>query len=344
MTNTLEKTLAFSGADIQVVAYRGFQTPAEKFEVNQTKRKIAEAEESLAKVRKAYNEELAKELSAASASQASQESLQSAQKNIDRLKNAGLENIGAGRLAEVEGKSQNKRGELKLASERAEIQRFALLSLEESIASLNKKIDSFTDANIFNLGSIHTLSYSSFREKFAVRTLGRIQAKAYTRGPRTIAGTMVFTVMQEHELFKLVGSGEKGRDASHPEAVMLDQIQPFNLLLSFANEYGGYSVLHLFDIDLQSEGQEMSIDQIVTHNTMNFYAREMLPMTNVGNLFNSYEDMTTGLAKEIVSSSSEESKSATDVEKSRFDAKVKSPFAKDSSATSKLLAASRGLF
>ena len=94
----------------------------------------------------------------------------------------------------------------------------------------------------FTLGSIHTISYSSFREKFAVRSLGRTQAKTYTRGPRTIAGSIIFNVMQEHELLRLLGLANgtmlDHTGASHTEAVMIDQVQPFNLMFLFEHEYG----------------------------------------------------------------------------------------------------------
>jgi hypothetical protein len=137
------------------------------------------------------------------------------------------------------------------------------------------------------LGSLHSLSYSSFREKNAVRTLGRTHAKAYTRGQRTIAGTMIFNILQAHELMDFANAGLN--DSDH--VAMLDQIEPFNLIISFTNEYGAVSVMHLFNVDVNTESQSMSIDQIGTSNTMSFYAQDMLPITNVGNLFKDTHEM-----------------------------------------------------
>jgi hypothetical protein len=145
------------------------------------------------------------------------------------------------------------------------------------------------------LGTVHTVSYSSFREKFAVRTLGKVQAKAYTQGTRTIAGTMVFNVMQQHELMRIAVDNED-TESFDPRAILLDQIKPFNLMFIFSNEFGSYSIMILFDVTIQSEGQEMSVENIITMNTMNFYATDIVPMTPIGNLFNTYDEM---LAKVI---------------------------------------------
>lgn len=138
---------------------------------------------------------------------------------------------------------------------------------------------------IAELGSLHSLNYSSFREKTAVRSLGRTHARAYTRGQRTIAGTMVFTVLQSHELLRF-GNMVEGNDYT-----MLDQIDPFNLLVLFSNEYGSMSALHLFNVDVNTESQGMSIDSIMLQNTMNFYAQDMLPMEDIGNVFNDTTEM-----------------------------------------------------
>jgi hypothetical protein len=140
------------------------------------------------------------------------------------------------------------------------------------------------DDVIAELGSLYAVNYSSFREKAAVRTLGRTHARNYTRGQRTIAGTMVFNVLQSHELLRF-GNSIGGNYS------MLDQLEPFNLILFFTNEYGAHSVLHLFNVDVNTESQSMSIDDLLLTNTMNFYCQDMLPMEDVGNVFNSTAEM-----------------------------------------------------
>lgn len=148
------------------------------------------------------------------------------------------------------------------------------------------------DSIVAELGSLHSINYSAFREKVAVRTLGRTHARHYTRGQRTIAGTMTFNVLQSHELLRFANSVEDQYIA------MLDQIEPFNMLLLFSNEYGSLSTMHLFNVDINTESQGMSIDQIILNNTMNFYAQDILPMEETGNAFNNTQEMLNAALNE----------------------------------------------
>lgn len=137
------------------------------------------------------------------------------------------------------------------------------------------------------LGSLKGINYSSFREKMAVRTLGRTHAKSYTRGQRTIAGTLAFTILQTHELLNFANATISKIDGY----TMLDHIPLFNLLLLFENEYGSMSSMHIFNVDINTESQDMSIESLETNNVMNFYATDILPMEEVGNVFASTPDM-----------------------------------------------------
>jgi hypothetical protein len=148
----------------------------------------------------------------------------------------------------------------------------------------------------FELGSLSAISYSMFREKFAVRSLGSVQAKSYTRGPRTIAGTMVFTLLNEFELDKLSAYYKRNTNVT---ITLLDQLPPFNLIFLFSNEYGATSVMHLFNVELNSEGQSHSIDDLMISKTTNFYARDLIPLKNQGFAFRSYTDMIRGVSRYV---------------------------------------------
>lgn len=288
---SIADTVTFSGADISVIAFRDTD-PIIDFTVDSLNKELEKAQ---ADVDRAYKNYIETEGRLAAA----QANLQVEQIKIDKLKNGLIEGSTAfTRLNEREGKYIKQVQTIYAELERAQDNYFAA---EGARFEIQKELDSLSKnkAIFFKLGSIHTISYSSFREKFAVRGLGRTQAKTYTRGPRTIAGTMVFNVFQEHEFLKMASLLPDQDLKTHPYSVMIDQIQPFNLLLLFANEYGAYSAMSLFNIDIASEGQEMSIDQILTHNTMNFYATEMVPMMKLGNRFNTYDEMIAGAINEI---------------------------------------------
>src|SRR5690606_39902774 len=51
-------------------------------------------------------------------------------------------------------------------------------------------------------GELATISYSIHRELNPVRALGTINPKGYCRGPRTTAGSLIFTVFNRHVLYE----------------------------------------------------------------------------------------------------------------------------------------------
>ena len=104
------------------------------------------------------------------------------------------------------------------------------------------------------LTGLQTLSISIYRDKSPVRSLGYVNPVGITRGGRTIAGSMIFTILQNHPLIQLNGNytydynnefgwGWKG---GHGDQFFPDACPPFNLHMVFANEVGNslcYDVL-----------------------------------------------------------------------------------------------------
>lgn len=137
------------------------------------------------------------------------------------------------------------------------------------------------------VGNLQTITYSLYREKVPVRSLGFIGEKGRTRGTRTVAGSMVFTVMDRHAMWdfisrangtyarQLIGDGAEGSYLSY---VMVDQLPPFDIILHFNNEYGHSAEMVLFGVEVSSEGQVMSIQDMLTENTMQYTARHIALM------------------------------------------------------------------
>lgn len=331
-------TTTFSGSDIEVFAYRDNEnrSPARFFSVDN---QIKETQQEINSLEK---QKLETERRAFSSQ---------APPNVDGavLSEFGNSSFNRGNSSsDTNGRFQNEQD--LIGTSRAQAERARLQSLNREIGrkqatlgDLTKKKADEQSSTFTNLGTIHTVSYSSFREKFAVRSLGKVQAKGYTRGPRTISGSMVFNVIQEHELLSFLTSSDENERMSHPRAVMLDQIKPFNLLLLFTNEFGSYSALHLFNVDIASEGQVMSIDEVITMNTMNFYATDMIPMTALGTMFNS----TTDMLNETIRRTKEQFQDSSDAaykSQARIDTKIRNPFTEDKKEFRQMLSESRGLF
>lgn len=128
------------------------------------------------------------------------------------------------------------------------------------------------------LGSLQTVSIQSHREKFGVRGLGFSYVKAYTRGPRTIAGSMIFTLFDEHPLTKLMRAmGEREAIWKDPEISTLlpDQIPPIDLTLVFANEYGSTSRLNIYGVEFINDSSTFSTENLLSEQVMNFVARDV---------------------------------------------------------------------
>jgi hypothetical protein len=144
---------------------------------------------------------------------------------------------------------------------------------------------------IFVIGELHTLSYSIHTEDKPVRSFASKGIKAFTSGPRTIAGSMVFSVFDRHvfrniseELVKRYSTKELGSQRSIiTHRILADELPPFNITITFANEYGNQSTLTLYGIHIQDEGQVMSLDDIMTENTMSFFALDITLMDKMVN-------------------------------------------------------------
>ncbi len=154
------------------------------------------------------------------------------------------------------------------------------------------------------LGDLQTLTYSTHREKFPVRTLGRTSAKGYTRGPRTIGGTLIFTVFDKEVLSEMLvqnyqADSAKADNYGFLKAVLVDQIPPFDITVSFVNEYGSVSKMVIYGVELVNEGQTMSIDDLITENVCSFVARHVDPMYSMRDPNTERQDWEDSVQREI---------------------------------------------
>jgi len=136
------------------------------------------------------------------------------------------------------------------------------------------------------LGTLQTISLQSFREKNAVRALGHSYAKGYTRGTRTIGGSMIFTIFNEHALADLIrrmgNSRTYGERDAELSTFLPDQLPPIDLTLVFANEYGALSDLRLYGVEFVTDGKVFSIEDLLSEGTMNYVCRDADIMTSRG--------------------------------------------------------------
>ena len=134
-----------------------------------------------------------------------------------------------------------------------------------AVAAIGGKLKSF--------GELQTISYSVHREKSSVLTLGRVNPLSFTRGPRTIAGSMVFTIFNREVLEELTTVYPDDPIDGDFGSVLVDQIPPFNVTITFLNEDGFLSSLVIYGIDIVDDGQVMSINDMIIENVKGYKAR-----------------------------------------------------------------------
>jgi hypothetical protein len=173
-----------------------------------------------------------------------------------------------------------------------------------------KTFNSFSGIDItavFNgssIGTLQAISYSINREKAAIYTMGRANPRAFSRGKRMIAGSLVFILFDTNPMIShfsgarflgdvdenLQGFGTGAGDAAVADgangfqetqiamrASYVDQIPPFDVVLAAANEYGERASMKIVGVELMNENSGFSIDDIVVEQQYTYIAIDITP-------------------------------------------------------------------
>ena len=133
------------------------------------------------------------------------------------------------------------------------------------------------------LGELSTISYSIHRENKPVRALGKVNVRGFVRGSRTIAGSMIFTQFNKYAFYRLFQYKELvyGTLLRNKQMYPLaDMLPPFDIVLTFANEYGSFSRMKIMGMVIVDEGGTFSIENIVSEQEFTYMASGIIPMTD----------------------------------------------------------------
>lgn len=176
---------------------------------------------------------------------------------------------------------------------------------------------------------LQAISYAIQREKAPVYTMGHPDPRAFSRGKRGIAGTLIFAVFDRHALSATSGGifsgakfwadreeirpstntetyGDPGFTAGtgvNPNDVLgeaspganssldfdqefvgpwyADQIPPFNITLTGANEMGVMMLMRIFGVEILNEGYGISIDDLLSEMQMTYVCRAITPWARI---------------------------------------------------------------
>lgn len=147
---------------------------------------------------------------------------------------------------------------------------------------------------LVRLKDLQTLSVSIYRDVSPVRAIGYRNVRGHTRGTRTIAGSLIFAVIDEHPLRRLLDTWiyEYSYDVGYWDGHNFpDQIPPFNIHLVYSAElpakislqestskkvpFPTHGTLTIFGVTLTNDGMVTSIEDLLTENTYQYVARDM---------------------------------------------------------------------
>lgn len=124
------------------------------------------------------------------------------------------------------------------------------------------------------LGSLTTISYSILRNKKPVINIGRTNVNGFTRGSRICAGTMIFTLINQHWVRELQESPGMNYIKDIPD-LKADELPIFDIMIISANEYGSWCSMYISGVDFSDEAQTISVEDLFTENVFQFVARDV---------------------------------------------------------------------
>lgn len=130
-------------------------------------------------------------------------------------------------------------------------------------------------------GELQTISISSTRSVSPIRVFGRSSPIGYTRGARTFAGTLVFASVNQDIFEDLYDESIEESSNAASTSLTSDQLPPFSIIITAANEKGAAAVHAVHGITLVNYGTTYSIDDLYTEVTYSYVATDVMPLTSV---------------------------------------------------------------
>lgn len=124
------------------------------------------------------------------------------------------------------------------------------------------------------VGNMQTLTISSVRSREPVRRLGETYPKEYTGGSRTIAGSMIFSLLDRSafsEVYRL------SRSENIDEEFYIDMLPPMTLFITGANESGQFGRQVIDGVRLVNFGTTYSIEDLYTEQQYSYVATYASP-------------------------------------------------------------------
>lgn len=137
---------------------------------------------------------------------------------------------------------------------------------------------SYGNAKGFTISStIQTLTVSSTTSVLPVRRCGEARPRDFSRGARTFAGSMVFTIMDSDPFKEVFAIDSYGNSVANDDSWHIDQMPPFDIIVVAANETGGVGAQIISNARIVNWGTTYSVDDIYTEATYTYIAEHVTP-------------------------------------------------------------------
>lgn len=135
--------------------------------------------------------------------------------------------------------------------------------------------------NAISVYNIATLSIDSNRNLTPVPTLGNVRVRKYGRGHRMLAGTMVFYSTTEGPIplygVNTVYPAAHGQRRGKLGQPHLDELAPFDVIISYMDEYGRSSHEELYGVIINRISSVIAVNDVVTEIQCSYYALDRSP-------------------------------------------------------------------
>lgn len=149
------------------------------------------------------------------------------------------------------------------------------------IPAINRDTGTIEGTDVLSLGELQTISYSIHRENSPIRTIGHVSPRGFVKGGRTIGGSLIFTVFNEYAFYRIREFRQIMSETGLFFAPLADMLPPFDVVLSFFNEYGLAAKMKIYGVTIVDEGGTMSVDDLITEQTYVYMARGIQPLVSM---------------------------------------------------------------
>ena len=165
------------------------------------------------------------------------------------------------------------------------------------------------------LGTVISLSYSVYRNKKAVHSLGHKVISGFASGPRYVAGTIIKTMFLEDDLIlglqklreELKKSGRytdelailnmTATPQSHSN-LMLDDILSCNIIVLYMSEYQENMIKEVITgATFINNGQVMSVNDMITETTISYIAQDVLQHDRLDSTISQLKQVNNSIIK-----------------------------------------------